>query len=971
MDIREEWLYLERLMSSRPRSNTTTLEGASFIDEVVEAILEHPLCTSKQLHRLALVLPSHRAMSRIRRALHERLSVPVRLPKFYALSGFIEASSPWTAADPLEVLARFYHLVHNDQPELGFDRFVPWATVVLSDFAAVDHELADIHNVFQNLADIQGIEDWSFGEESWSEDQKSFERQWRRLPAIYTSLNQILEQDGMATRAHLTRRVAEGEGHLDVDHVLAAGLATMSSAEWQCLQRWAKREALTIMWDADASYVDDPHNEAGLFVRKHRGTESSFPRASIQSSPPTVRAIACSSTVSQTQYVRNLVESLSPEDISQTCIILPDGNSLGTLLQALPSQPRGINVTMGVALHETPIVSFLEHVFLMLETQGNGWRLEHAQILHSHPVMLYIFGSGQDRERTSKAIHKLAKAHRAWVNPEDFRGYKAAKWAEEMEALQGLKIEDATAFINAISSWAQAMEKRMEPLSQMLSSSPDQKNIPDRLMPWIPAGWRRFRTVLAILKRLQEAHKPMSHAREVRTMVRKLLRQERVDLLGEPDEGLQIMGLTETRALDFKRVIVLDMNEGTVPKTGITDSFLPLDLRHALHLPGPREKEARFAYLIHRLMNRSQEIHLLYRSASDKKDGGEPSRYLMQLEGSFHKRNGEPYLNVEHVVHQLPLPDMRPSIPELKVTEHMRDRLTEWSSQGMSPSAINTLIQCPRNFAYRYLYGMGQATEIQKAMEASTLGSVVHWVMEHGLADAEGHVLQVHHLEKVRSSIDELLEQALESEYNAALVDRGENVLQLEIARTTLLKLLRQEMKELASGSTAPLIVKLEQELKSKHVGTKVGTLAFRGFADRREQVNDIPRVVDYKSGKVEAKELRLKGAWTEQLEGGDKGKALQLVVYATMVLASLDAEAQERGVFAAIRSGRNVKEGLLMLEIDGQRLIQPHHAKTFIDWLACKLEEYVAEGHHVVHNSEAKYCEHCVVLDPKESFYF
>ena len=340
MDIREEWLYLERLMSSRPRSNTTTLEGASFIDEVVEAILEHPLCTSKQLHRLALVLPSHRAMSRIRRALHERLSVPVRLPKFYALSGFIEASSPWTAADPLEVLARFYHLVHNDQPELDFDRFVPWATVVLSDFAAVDHELADIHNVFQNLADIQGIEDWSFGEESWSEDQKSFERQWRRLPAIYTSLNQILEQDGMATRAHLTRRVAEGEGHLDVDHVLAAGLATMSSAEWQCLQRWAKREALTIMWDADASYVDDPHNEAGLFVRKHRGTESSFPRASIQSSPPTVRAVACSSTVSQTQYVRNLVESLSPEDISQTCIILPDGNSLGTLLQALPSQPR-------------------------------------------------------------------------------------------------------------------------------------------------------------------------------------------------------------------------------------------------------------------------------------------------------------------------------------------------------------------------------------------------------------------------------------------------------------------------------------------------------------------------------------------------------------------------------------------------------------------------------------------------------
>ena len=119
-------------------------------------------------------------------------------------------------------------------------------------------------------------------------------------------------------------------------------------------------------------------------------------------------------------------------------------------------------------------------------------------------------------------------------------------------------------------------------------------------------------------------------------------------------------------------------------------------------------------------MNRSKEIHLLYRGASDKKDGGEPSRYLMQLEGSYHKAQGEPYLTVEHVVHQLPLPDARPEIPELEVSEGMRTRLGEWSSQGMSPCAIITLMQCPRNFAYRYLYGMGQATEIQTAMEAST-----------------------------------------------------------------------------------------------------------------------------------------------------------------------------------------------------------------------------------------------------------
>ena len=957
------------------RLDSPTLTGPSFLDEVLEAILAHPCCEAQQLHRLAVVLPSHRAMGRIRRALQAKLTPPARLPRFYALSGFVEDSSPWAAADPLEVLARFYHLVHDAQPELTFDRFVPWATVVLGDFAAVDHELADVHAVFQNLADIQGIEDWSFGEATWSEDQKAFERQWRRLPAMYEQLNDALREDGMATRAHLTRRVAEGEGRLDVDHVLAAGLATMSRAEWMCLQQWDKVGALKVLWDADAAYVDDVHNEAGLFVRKHRGMASAFPRVHLATHPPQVHSVACSSTVSQTQYVRDILSDLTPEELDRTLVVLPDGSSLGTLLQALPRQPRGINVTMGVALHETPVVSFVEHLFVMLETQGSGWRLEHVQALHAHPVMLHVTGPGDARHRAGKAIHKLAKAHRAWVKSGDFLAHHAEAWSKDLAQLDDLKTDDASAFLHALGHWALGLEQRMEALPPTLNlegdEAQDNPSDPDREVPWIPAGWRRFRTVLAVLKRLQDAHAPMAHAREVRVMARRLLRQERVDLLGEPNQGLQIMGLTETRALDFDRVLMLDMNEGIVPQTSMPDSFLPLDLRHALNMPGPREREARYAYLVHRLMNRAQEVHLLHRGASDKKDGGEPSRYLMQLEGSFHKPDGTPYLEVNHVVHQLPLPDARPDIPELEVSEGMRRRLGQWSSEGMSPSAINTLLQCPRNFAYRYLYRMGEATELQTAMEASTLGSVVHWVMEHGLAEAEGHVLQTHHLEKVRKGLDGLLEQALESEYNAALVKRGENVLQLEIARTTLLKLLRQEMRELSGTDPAPHIVKLEQELTSSHAGTAAGTLAFRGFADRREDVAGVPRVVDYKTGKVEAKELRLKGAWTEQLEGGDKGKALQLVVYATMVLASLGPEAQERGVLAAIRSGRNVKEGLLSLNIDGDALIKPHHANTFIDWLADQLQAYAAEGNHVMHNPDAKYCEHCVVLDPPESFSF
>lgn len=343
----------------------------------------------------------------------------------------------------------------------------------------------------------------------------------------------------------------------------------------------------------------------------------------------------------------------------------------------------------------------------------------------------------------------------------------------------------------------------------------------------------------------------------------------------------------------------------------------------------------------------------------------------MQLEDSFHDRDGKPYLRVERAVHQLALPGVRPEIQPMTMTEAMRSRLREWSQSGMSPSAINTLLQCPRNFAYRYLYRMGEATEIQLAMEASTLGSVVHWVMEHGLKEAEGHLLEEHHLDKVRSNLEILLEGALRKEYNADLVQRGENVLQLEIARSTILKFLRQETKELRDGMPAPHIVELEQKLASKHAGSWDDKMTFKGIADRRERVEGLPRVVDYKTGKVQAKDVQLKGDWTAQLESGDKGKALQLVVYATMVLASLDPEARERGVLAAIRSGRNVRDGLLSLEIDGDPLIKPHHAETFVEWLSGQLMAYASADHEIQHKEDALYCEHCAVLDPPNTFQF
>ena len=240
--------------------------------------------------------------------------------------------------------------------------------------------------------------------------------------------------------------------------------------------------------------------EAGLFIRKYRGTAASFPRQGIATSPPRVQAVACSSAVSQAQYVRNVLATYPPEELDRTLVVLPDGSSLGTVLQSLPAQANGINVTMGVALHETPVVSFVDHIFGMLETQGTGWRLEQVQALHAHPVMLHVMQGGASRPQSGRAIHRLAKAHRAWVKAEHFRELGADAWADVLNALASLKTTDADGFLRALSVWALDLEGRMEAQPKEVSRK-DESSAKDhaREVPWISAGWRRFRTVVAVL----------------------------------------------------------------------------------------------------------------------------------------------------------------------------------------------------------------------------------------------------------------------------------------------------------------------------------------------------------------------------------------------------------------------------------------------------------------------------------------
>lgn len=936
-------------MSRKPPQPTLT--NTSFLDEVASAVMKE-----KQPEICAVILPSYRAVQAFKRVYAKIHVGPCRLPAVMTLGAFMEGSddSSLQIADQLEVLATLFSVQLKEKGgREGFDRYLSWGPVALADFHSIDHYQLNAASVFKNLKDIKDIEDWSFGEDKiLSEDQIRFAEQWARLLPLYNSLHDTLKEKGLITKARRSRDICEGADTSMYHTVFTAGLAAITSAEKRYILSWKEVGKLRMFWDADISYVEDKQHEAGYFIREFSDGQSwkLDVRNTIASSESNITTVVCSSVTSACQYVREQIKELTEDELHKTVVVLPDASTLPVLLQALPVKKDGYNVTMGMSIRETPISPFINLVDRMTARGGKSWRFDELMSLSSQSLVGEAYRETELKKDAAKALHELAGKHAVWVNERLLREKSNGVFANFVEELRPLMSTNAEEYLKGYVVWSNR-------IGELLADSSD---------PWIKSGWACIRRVVGMTLRLQEKEGPCKTADDVRMLMKRLMSAEKIDLVGEPASGLQIMGLTETRALDFDRVIVLDCNEGLLPKHEIVDSFIPVDLQSALGLPGRHEHEASYAYSFYRLLNRSKDIYFLYRSNSGGKDGSEKSRYLQQLKHTY--KPAGTALNLTEISYSMPLPGPRPEIPALQMTTAMKKSLTKWSEKGMSPSAINNMVGCERNFAYRYLFKLAETKDLEESMAASTLGSIVHFVFEEGLKGAKNMVLDEKHLLDIYSRLDERLEIATNMYYNQGLSEQGENLLLIRSARSTIIKLLNKEIAELKEKPNETIIIKeLEDELEAAYTLRNGSDIKFYGKADRVETVNGITRVVDYKTGKATQAELKLAGEWEEKLDKGKTGKALQLMVYCAMLLKRAE---QEHSVKASIRSGRNSKEGLLDLNIDGSTEISKVHIDRLLDWICGRLESLQEEDRDMEHNDDSHFCDYCVVLDPPYKFY-
>lgn len=960
-------------------------ERPTFLEELAEAVMARPDAATT-----LVVLPSTRAASRFRKACARALGTAGWLPRTTTLNALLQSCTGLRPVDALEGLAYLYQayreVLEAEEGEdriPGFANFAPWGRVVLRDFNELDHYLTDVDDVLQNLLDIEGVKAWE-PDQPLHEGSRQFLRQCGRLAPLYHRFRAQLEPLGRGTTGYVARQAATRADLSGLGPVVVAGMAALTPAEQGFLLRLHALGRLTLYADADPAYVWDNAIpvEAGGFLRDWDPALPVQPlRSRLVEHPPQLHYVACSSGVFECQWAAHTLRTELASDVDDTVLVLPDGGQLSMLLQSLDGMPDGVNVTMGLAWSESPVAGFFEAAMRLAET-GRSWRHADVTAFLGHPLAVSLHAGTGWTEAVGQWLRQSAEHHWTWVTPDRVAAHAPDLVRQALMDLVPLGAPDADGFLAGLQSWAEAIEQRLDDQVSAHGLSEGDVN------PWLRAGWKRLVAATAGCARFQAQFQLFSTAKDVRDLLFQTLNAERLDLQGEPEKGLQVMGLIETRALDFKRVVVLDCNEGVLPQTALDDSLIPFDLRRALkpRMPTRHQREAIYAYYLYRLLQRAEEVYLVYRANDEER---EPSRYILQLQHSF--RPGGKLLPQDHRMVNLPMQTDRPAIPSIAWTPWATERLQRWGSHGISPSAVNTWFECPRKFYYQYIVGIREPKEVEDAMTASIFGSVVHHVLEHGLKPREGMVLRPEDFQALIADLDHRLDDAVRNKYNAELVSMGVNHLQLAIAKATLDRSLRVEWQEVKDLGSPVTLLGVEIPLMWEGEWPEpVGKLRFAGTADRITRIENEVTVTDYKTGKVEAKELGVRADWQEQLAGGKFPKALQLLMYGAIARKWLDAgapttatpNAEDRNqdphrwlrglpqgleVTASIRSTRQPKSGALSLSIEGLPHIQSPQAQAFFDWLAAEIRRIHDDAPDIAHHPEAMYCPYCVVLDPLE----
>ncbi|SDA82027.1 PD-(D/E)XK nuclease superfamily protein [Algoriphagus alkaliphilus] len=828
----------------------------SFLKNTAKEILEK----HENLQNLSIVLPNRRAGLFFTQHLGTLISEPTWMPEVKTIEDIFYQYAGQRPADDLTLIFEVYRVYRDLHPNPeDFDRFFFWGEMILKDFNDVDQFMADAKRLYHQLAEFKEFEsDQSFLTEGqveliqqfWNSfirqdrmHQEKFLKFWELLNPLYQSFQASLDVSGLAYSGKLYRKVVEALDQLEKPekHTIFIGFNAFTGTEEKLIKHFISRFGAEIFWDLDGYYLNDKNQEAGLFFREYQRDKvlgPTFPEiipTQIQSRNAKIHTYATPLKTNQANLVGTILEQVKGEENwEETVVILPDEQMLFPILHSLPDQIDKVNVTMGYPVKNAPVYAFLEAV---LEMQ-RFIKIEDGKVLFYHQAVRNLLSSIYLKTANPKFCEDLLldiqAKNQIHISQENLQK------GGEFFALIFQKLESDQLFAY--------LSKLMEDLAERLKEEPLQRSY----------LYQCFKQ----LTRLREVFAKQDSLRVNREffirLFRQVFREVKLPFEGEPLQGLQVMGVLETRNLDFRRVIICNMNESSFPPSAGLNSMIPFNIRRAFGLPVQEQNDAIYAYTFYRLLHSAEEVHMIYTTAADQGKAGERSRYIQQMMVEMGLEIREEVIFVP-IDQKSPEEIIIPKVPEvLGLLDRYLIRPDGTSETAFSPSALSVYLDCRLKFYLQYLAELKEKDEVSEDIDAGVFGNLAHYSMENlyqGFMERKKRdVLEPGDFKDLRHLwVFPAIEQAVRTHYH--LEDAAETKLngQMAIARDVLQKYINRIL-EIDAASAPFRLVSLEKAKKYQaklliQTSKGSGEIALRGIIDRVDELNGAIRLIDYKSG--------------------------------------------------------------------------------------------------------------------------
>lgn len=864
----------------------------TFLEETLIKIKE----SYPDISKLTIILPSKRACGFLLNYLKSNNQKTIFAPKIISIEEFIEEVSGLKIIDSTELLFESYKIylkTSSDQEKDSFDVYATWANTLLNDFNEIDRYLIPTKAFFNYLSSIQDINYWGVQKEKTAliENYLKF---WNSLSSFYESLKSTLLNNNIGYQGIVYREAAENIEHYkkikrSVPHVFV-GFNALNNAEQTIIQELLEEENTKIFWDADNYFIKNKSHSASFFIRKYISEWNYFNTNSPNfisdnyHNNKTFNIIEVQKNISQVKYVGELLSKLNKDDLKQTAVVLADENLLNSLLHSLPTSIKNVNITMGVSLKTFPITVFFNLLLSIHETESQTYYYKDIIALLNHPITSKIYPNN------FLLIEEITK--------NNFTNLPFKKLLELSSHKEDLILSLLFGNWKNRSSYAIATCLKIILLL---------KNIKLTTIERVS-----FYQVYEVFKKIESLNKKFDYFKSIKT-VKKLYSEiastTTLDYKGDAYNGLQIMGVLESRALDFKNVIITSVNEGVLPSGKSNNSFITYDLKKEYNLPTYTEKDAIYTYHFYRLMHRAENITILYNNFSDGLNTGEKSRFISQIEMNK---------NINHTINKEIL---SPKVSVYKIqkksvekTVEVIERLKIIARKGFSPSSLTSYIRNPMDFYYQKILGLKELEEVEETVAANTLGTIVHDTLEAFYKPFENQKLTLDVLNGMKLKINTEVEKQFIKTFKGGDYKKGKNLIIFEVAKHFVLNFINFEIDQLKKGNEIK-ILSIESDLV---VPLPIPELDFpiniRGKVDRIDEYNGTLRIIDYKTGVVEPSNLEISN-WENVISDYKNSKIIQVLAYALMTNNKLPYNNIEAGII----SFKRLKKGFMRFGIKGK----------------------------------------------------